>query len=336
MGAGHFSLSPAARAVVADLGVPLAEVLRVAGLDTDLFSRQPVSLTPAQYYALWRALEEVTQDPVLPVTLSSLIRPETFDPALFAALCSPDLRSAAERIAVHKRLLGPMRLRIDDTAAGMRLTVQWPPGEAAPPVLVATELLFWVHLARTGTRTRVVPERLTMPHAPQHEQYVELLGVAIEEGRDTTVTFTPLESRRPFLTADESVWQALEPMLRRRMAELDNGHTTTGRVQALLLELLPAASGTVTGVARRLGLSSRTLQRRLHEEGQSFQSVLDGTRESLAQHYLADPGLPVAEIAFLLGYDDPNSFYRAFQAWTGTTPREARGSEPPETSETSA
>lgn len=77
-------------------------------------------------------------------------------------------------------------------------------------------------------------------------------------------------------------------------------------------------------ICKKLGVSTRTLQRRLQEEGGSFQQVLDQVRTSLAQHYLARTELPGAEIAFLLGFEEPNSFYRAFRGWTGKTPDHVR------------
>ncbi|MEM7443942.1 MAG: helix-turn-helix transcriptional regulator, partial [Pseudomonadota bacterium] len=77
-------------------------------------------------------------------------------------------------------------------------------------------------------------------------------------------------------------------------------------------------------VAGRLAISARTLQRRLSEEGTSFQQELNGIREELARHYLTNSHYSSAEISFLLGYDDPNSFIRAFHAWTGQTPERAR------------
>ena len=73
--------------------------------------------------------------------------------------------------------------------------------------------------------------------------------------------------------------------------------------------------------------SGRTVQRRLRAEGLRYQSVLDRTRERLARGYLATSALPVDTIAFLLGYDDPASFYRAFRTWTGTTPEAVRRAE---------
>ena len=79
------------------------------------------------------------------------------------------------------------------------------------------------------------------------------------------------------------------------------------------------------GSFQRLGTSTRTLQRRLNQEKKSFQGVLNETREDLARHYLKSSDMTGAEISFLLGFEDPNSFFRAFHTWTGETPEQARG-----------
>ena len=77
-------------------------------------------------------------------------------------------------------------------------------------------------------------------------------------------------------------------------------------------------------VADRQRVSKRSLQRKLSEEGVSYQAVLDGIRSELATRYLRRGDLSVGEISYLLGFRDPNSFYRAFQKWTRTTPARAR------------
>ena len=77
-------------------------------------------------------------------------------------------------------------------------------------------------------------------------------------------------------------------------------------------------------VSAQLRISPRTLHRRLNQESGSFQNILNRTREDLAKHYLGTSAMSGAEISFLLGYEDPNSFFRAFQQWTGQTPQRAR------------
>jgi AraC-like DNA-binding protein len=91
---------------------------------------------------------------------------------------------------------------------------------------------------------------------------------------------------------------------------------------------IPSGLLTIEAMARKLVLSKRTLQRCLEEERTSYQQVATETREALARHYLEKIALPAAEVAFLLGFDEPNSFYRAFRQWTGRTPDSIRSDHP--------
>ena len=85
-------------------------------------------------------------------------------------------------------------------------------------------------------------------------------------------------------------------------------------MRSALLEALPAGGLSMQAVCGKLGVSSRTLQRRLQDEGTSFQQTLDNLRNALAHHYLQNSLMSGAEIAFLLGFEDPNSFIRATSA----------------------
>jgi AraC-like DNA-binding protein len=96
------------------------------------------------------------------------------------------------------------------------------------------------------------------------------------------------------------------------------------RVRAALLETLPGGDSAMTTVAHHLATSTRSLQRQLQVESTTFQAVLADTREQLARHYLAHSAMTTAEIAYLLAYEDTNSFYRAFRSWTGSTPERIR------------
>ena len=141
-----------------------------------------------------------------------------------------------------------------------------------------------------------------------------------------TNRFSPsaIDAARPFLTANESMWKFFEPELRRRLGLLTGAATTAERARGALLELLPAGECSMHAVANKLGTSTRTLQRRLTEEQKSFQQLLNQTREELARHYLKTTKLSGAEISFLIGFEHPSSFFRAFSEWTGQTPEQAR------------
>jgi AraC-like DNA-binding protein len=99
--------------------------------------------------------------------------------------------------------------------------------------------------------------------------------------------------------------------------------SVTAQVARVLRDLLREDAGSIEHVAKRLGVPPRSLQRRLKDEGTSFQVVRDATRKELAQRYL-DARMSIAEISFLLGFSEPSAFFRAFKRWTGLTPAGAR------------
>lgn len=328
---GTYTIDRSWRLILADLGLSLANVLRRAGLPGDLFNRERATLTQVEYFRLWRGLEEEAADSTLPIRIGAAITGEVFDPPIFAALCSPDLDTALGRIARYKTLTCPMKLDVEVRAHATTLGLSWLDAREEPPAsLVATELVFFVALARLATRTCIQPLAVAAPVAlTPADAYSAWFGVEPRRGPRPELIFAAADARRPFLTANEGMWRSFEPGLQRRLAELDAGASTVERVRAALVELLPGGVASIEAVAARLGASGRTLQRRLKDEGQTFQDVLARTRGELADHYLGSTALSSAEISFLLGFEDPNSFFRAFHAWTGTTPERARSERGP-------
>jgi AraC-like DNA-binding protein len=311
--------------LLADLGLSVDNVLRRAGLPGDLFARSRVSLPSDEYFRMWQAIADEAGDPRLPLRIGTGIPIEGFDAPLFAGLCSPDLNTALQRFSQYKRLVGPMALHVDVARAGTRIEFEWLDKTLAPPaVLVSMELVFFVHFARVATRTRVQPLAVQSPHPFPDALACDFFGIPVTRAAAPSLLFSPEDARRPFLTANDQMWQQFEPGLKQRLSELDHAATTFQRVRAALLELLPSGAASMEAVSKKLGISARTLQRRLNQEGETFQSVLNRTREALARHYLKRPELTSSEISFLLGYEDPSSFFRAFSAWTGTTPEQAR------------
>jgi len=320
-----YTLSSGWAALLVDLGIDRANVLRRAGLPEDLAAHGTVALSQEAYFGLWSAIAAEANDPTLPVRIGHALRVEVFNPALFAATCSPNLAVAAQRIAQHKPLIGPLRVSVSQDEHALNVEYLWPEGHTPPAALALAELVFWVALARIATRHEVRPLRVVSPALPEAPAaFANYFGVPVELGDRQQIRFAPADALRPFLTANPQMWAFFEPELRQRLAELDAAASTGERVRGALLELLPAGQASIEAVAHKLAISARTLQCRLSDEGTTFQDALNHTREALARHYLGRSELPAAEIAFLLGYHDPNSFYRAFRDWTGQTPERAR------------
>jgi AraC-like DNA-binding protein len=327
MRSNTFALEPGWRALLVDMGVEPADVLRRAELPMDLLAQAEPRLDTPTWFRFWHALEAAIDDPCFPIKLAQAVRAESFSPLLFAALCSPDLVVALQRISQYKALVAPVRLAVEwAPEAALTMRFEWLDATRPPPAsLIAAELVFMVTLARTATRAHIVPIEVASTTALRPEDaYTEAFGCPVTHAAHPTVRFSPADARRPFLTANESMWRMFEPELRRRLSDLEAHATTAERVRAALLDGLPSGRTSIDDIARTLAVSKRTLQRRLTGEGTRFQAVLQTTREALARHYLRRTTLNPAEIAFLLGFDEPNSFSRAFHDWTGDSPQSWR------------
>lgn len=325
---GGYAIEVNWRPLLRDLGVNPTDVLRHARLPDDLFARQDVRLGSEEYFRLWRSLETEVGDPLLPIRLGEALTVETFSPPLFAGLCSPDLKTAAIRIGRYKPLIAPIELRVREADGMVTLSFRWLETALPPPAtLVAADLIFFVSLGRIATREQIRPVRVTTSTPPEPAvEYERFFGVAITRAEEHTVSFSARDAALPFLTANERMWESFAPDLKRRLADLDEEASVAERVGSVLLEFLPSGRTTMESISDKLIMSKRTLQRRLHREGTTFHEVLRKTRTDLALHYLTNSRLTASEISFLLGFDDSNSFFRAFHTWTGTTPESVRRS----------
>jgi len=323
-----FSLHIGWRTLLKDVGLTPEDILRKARLPDDTFSRTESGLDTEEYVRLWHAIETGMNNPAFPLPLVEKVSAEVFDPPLFAALYSTNMMQAVQRLARYKQLIAPMVLETAVDHKGI-LTVspRWLSATNIPLSLQVAELAFLLRLARLATREPIGALNVLLPQLPIPEQaghFSRFFGTAISHGEKPAISFSATDALRPFLTVNEGMWQVFEPELRRRLSQLDVTASTAERVRAVLLELLPGNEATIEKTAERLGMSKRTLQRRLEDEGENFRSLTHACRENLARHYLRNTSLPGYEIAFLPGVEDPNSFYRAFMTWTGQTPETVR------------
>jgi AraC-like DNA-binding protein len=126
------------------------------------------------------------------------------------------------------------------------------------------------------------------------------------------------------VTHNADVFALVAPQLEAELAEQLSRRTFREQVKATLKTALAGHRPELREVARELGVSPRTLQRRSTDERVTFQQLIAEARHELTRHYLQHSSLELNETAYLLGYEDSNSFFRAFQQWEGTTPGEWR------------
>jgi len=312
--------------MISDMGLNPAHVLALAGLPADLFSRKDATLSPGDYFKLWIGLEGAAGAEELPLLFGQTISVEAFDPPIFASLCSPNLNKALQRLAQYKPLIGPMVMVVDIGKMQTSVTLEcYGYTDHIPRSLGATELVFFTQLARLATRKHIVPSLLEIPQVPENTKpYEDYFGNSIRSGKAVCIGFSANDASLPFLTEDAAMWNFFEIQLKQRLSDLEYEANTTQRVKSALLEMLPIGQSTIEKAACRMGMSKRTLQRKLNQESSSYKKVLNSTRKALAEHYLARSMISLPEISFLLGYQDSNSFLRAFKSWNGITPSEYR------------
>ncbi len=312
-----------------DLNFPAQDVLRHAQLPLDLFSRQPMTITGDEYLRFWNGLAFVTKDdPTFSLRMVQAISTGALGPVFFIAFSSDDLNTALHRISKYKPLVGPIHMTVDQSESQTQIAFSGASqDDRVPEILIIMELAFWVHVARMATRERIIPKSVHMVfEPPEREAHEAFFGSSIILSEFNGLTFEAADAAKPFLTTNHGMWSILEPELNKRLQDITRESSFRERVRACLVEMLASGHYSMADVASKLAMSSRTLHRRLKEEDTTFQRVLDELREELARHYLSISDYSSTEIAFLLGYEETNSFYRAFRAWTGNTPEEIRSS----------
>jgi len=316
----------AARAMGADSAALAAHANFDSARGSDPDARIPIGIETL----LWDEAARVTGDGAFGVHAAQGLRPGMFDVIDYAVRTAATLLESLERLARYNRLVHDAAvfdlvregdaLRVVHSLHGVKQSRHAAEFTLASLVVVGGQIL--------GAPLR--PLSVTFQHevhgpTSEHER---LFGVLPSFGRaENSVTLSLELLERPLSTSDPLLSRVIErhaeALLAARPAPAE---TSAARVRRLLCEKLgkEEAAATLAGLASRLGMSERSLQRRLADEGQTFDALLDQLRHELALRYLADKKIAITEVAFLLGYSEPSAFHRAFKRWTGTTPSQAR------------
>lgn len=310
-----------------DHGISTAAVLRRAGLPAGLFEQEKVVATTAELFALWRAVGEESGDPAIGLVLGTEPRLERYNPTTLAAVCSRSFRDALGRMARFKRMTCPEEIRVRSSRGDATVEFVFPEAVEEEPRILVDVCLSWIlAIGRRGTDDRLRPVRVELARPARHrEVFEEHYGCRVHFGaKRNALVFRDGDLDLPFTTRNPELLQAILVQLETELEEHDAPPGIDERVRRLLRRTLAGSRPTLAEIARDLCMSARTLQRRLTDVGVTFQQVVEETRRELAHHYLAQPEVELKETAYLLGFEDSNSFFRAFQSWEGTSPGEWR------------
>lgn len=319
----RFRVSSRLAGKLEELGVPPATVLQRAVLPPALFDQPRVLVNTEEMFALWRAIGEVSRDPALGLKLGQEAALERYDPIAIAALCTRNFGEALERMARYKQLTCPEEIAVENGRGECAVRFRWLLAQEMEPDILVDLCFAWVlSVGRLGTGMPLTPLRLELARPRARPTLFERhfgCPVLFDAGGNALV-FRAADIERAFVTHNADLLAMIAPQLEQELSQSNQRQSFLDQVRAVVKRRLAGMRPTVQAVARELHMSSRTLQRRLQESGYSFQQVLEEARRELARHYLVHSPLEVNETAYLLGYEDANSFVRAFHGWEGVPP----------------
>jgi AraC-like DNA-binding protein len=312
---------------LAKIGLTPAAVLSQARVPVTVYDGKKNLVTTAQFFALWRAVGELSSDPAAGLKIATHIDVGNRPPSTMAAYHARDYRDALTRLARFKQLCTPEELQIRMNKDECLIEPVWMHAqEETPPLLTDAAFASVVELGRRGTGHPVNAKSVELKRGAEatgvHEAYFKC-PVKFRARRNMLVLHAA-DLDRPFVTYNAELLEMLDPQLVKALEERRAQRSISEQVKWILKRLLAGARPDIAAVARELGLSDRTLQRRIVDDGSTFRQLLLEARQELAREYLNRPEIDVAEVAYLLGYEDANSFYRAFRTWEGTTPAQLR------------
>lgn len=305
-------------------GLDVDTILRRANLPRSRFRVPKPQGTTAEFFALWRAVEEQSgTDASLGLRLGVEALPDETNVVSLAAMHSDTLGEGLRKLARYKRLVCPEKISIDVEDGEARLRFEWLLASDAPPTLL-TDIIFAgiTNLAQRGTMTPMRPRRLEFIRRRANEAMLRRhfrCELRFDAPHDVLV-FDEAALALPMVRRNAQLLAVLVPGLDRALAQDDHARTLADDVRMALSETICGNRPTIAKVARSLGMSPRTMQRRLGELGTTYQDVLDDVRRQSARRLLGDTDLGTGEVAFLLGFEEVNSFVRAFHTWEGITP----------------
>jgi len=300
-----------------------------AGVDLASLSAPDGMLPGRVASALWEVAVEATADADLGLALGAAAHPASLGLVAPVLAHAPDLRSAFGKLARYSRLLlSAVALELSLRAARAKLALRvlsphsYLAGDARQPIecTLAASVVLSARLIGRPLPVRAVTLRHARPASV--EAHVRVFGVEPRFSAPLdAVEFDASALDAPVLFAAPDELLVHEGRVRAALARNAELGGARARAHAAVAELLRGDAPSMNAVARRLALSSRSLQRALAAEGASFRTVLDDVRKELAVAHLAAPEASIAQVALLLGFSEPRAFHRAFKRWTGATPR---------------
>ena len=324
----HFRVAGRLKIKLSEFGISVPAVLRRAGLPQDLFEQTRVLVSTEELFALWGAIGAVSSDPLIGLRLGIETKTERFHPMGIAALSTENFVAAVKHMARYKKLTAPEEILYELDESDFRVGFRWLLSvESEPQVLTDYCHAWMLTIARVGTgiqkltpiKVEYMQPRTNVRALEKHFSCEVTCGAS-----RNAIVFRAADATAPFVTRNAELLDLLAPQFEEQMRQFNAADTFVEQVRRAIQDRLTGHRPSIEVIAQALHASPRTVQRRLQDAGYSFQRVLDEARHQMARYYLSNSVLELNEAAYMLGFEDPNSFGRAFRAWEGLPPSDWR------------
>ncbi|PSF13013.1 AraC family transcriptional regulator [Marinobacter shengliensis] len=319
-------------------GISTLELFSKAGLEPNILDTDDGRLTGEQLQTFIRLLAEASGNPILGLETGDFVQPGSYSVLGYITMSCATLGEAVTRIAPYEKLVGDMGttgLRMK----GSEVSLVWTCNFTDPvvwPQVVDNVFASWINYARwLADNDNASPIRVALKRSspgPEYEgAYQERWGCPVEFEAPENVVTMPQELLATRLRQpDPLLRKTLEAHALSQLALLDTDTDLTSRVKQGIQKQLATGVTRQDMIAEDLGMTSRTLQRKLSQEGVSYQKLLDDVRQQMAEDYLRNTEMSIPDIALRLGYSETTSFHRKFKAAAGKTPGDYRKSLTPQ------
>jgi AraC-like DNA-binding protein len=310
------------------LGVDVERILQLCDLPRPRFGDRNGRLPSDVEFAFWDAAVAVSGDPAIALRVADHMPTGALGSYEYLLRHAGTLAEAFERADRYVRLIDDLTrvsVRVSAEAAAMRIYREGGYPSSGPEI----ECLFAMvsnTLKREIPGARFLAMEFTHPAPTDPAIYESYFGCPVRFECDAYEMHFPAEmlAQAPTRQADQALSQVLEDHARHLLEAMPPRDPFQGVVRAEILSQLERGSTGCSNLARALAMSERTLRRRLHDQGTTYQALLDQLRSELARNYVAHSRDPFEAIAHRLAFADPSAFFRAFRRWTGTTPAQFR------------
>ena len=317
-------------------GVEALSLTKPLGITSSVLDDPDQRITLTQLDQLWQLAVSRTHDPYLGLHLGEQFDPNALGVVGYLMQNSPHLGEALQQVLRYGKLIGDvLDIRLSQKEGGVMITfVPVPAWQILSAVSlrqsVEYDMAFALRCFQTLTGQPLLPSCVSFAYeAAEPAVYEQTFQCQVRFGQgENTMVFDPQYLQLPIVNVHNQLLDTLEQFAQALLRQLTQQESTSQRVKQSTIRGIGKETLTVEQVANELAMSKRTLQRKLREEGSSFQKITDEVRVALALNYLREGNLSIGETAYLTGFSEAAAFHRFFKQQTGQTPQQYQTSGP--------